>query len=167
VSSSLLPSALKGRPAGRLAAAALVLAWTCAAQFLWVVETPAPDARTPASVRVVLATGFECLAKPKTAPAPKQTPAPKSAPSKSSRALSDGTAPAAPKAPCFRRALSGDLDVLAFLATFQVDGVPPLVHAAPTGAEGITAAPDAPGIPPQLAGVPATQGPRPPPALSL
>jgi hypothetical protein len=116
---------------------------------------------------VVLATGFECLAKPKTAPEPKQTPAPKSAPAKSSRALPDGMTPSAPKAPAFRRALSGDLDVLAFLTTFQVDGVPPLIHASPTGAEGITAAPDAPGIPTQFAGVLCTQGPRPPPALSL
>ena len=152
------------RPAGRLAAAALVLAWTCAAQLLWVVETPAPDARGPASVRIVLATGFECRAKPKTAPEPQQTPAPKSAPAKSSRALPDGMTPSAPKAPCFRRALSGDLDVLVLLATFQADGVPPLIHAAPAGVEGIT---DAPGIPPQFAGVLCTQGPRPPPALSL
>jgi hypothetical protein len=155
------------RPAGRLAAAALVLAWTSAAQLLWVVETPAPDAHTPASVRVILATGFECLAKPKTAPEPKQTPAPKSAPARSERAFPDGMTPSAPKAPCFRRALSGDLDVLALLAALRADGISAAVDALACGAAQVCAVPDGPGAPPQLAGMVSSHGPRPPPALSL
>jgi hypothetical protein len=148
-------------PAGRLAAAALVLAWACAAQFLWVVETPTSDAHAPASVRVVLATGLERLAAPQKPPASPQTPAPKTAPSKTSRALSDGAAPSGPKAPCLRRVLSVDLDGLAALADFV---------APPICAPLVLHAPDAPAAAdPVVAGasthVRCQRGARPPPVL--
>jgi hypothetical protein len=159
-----------------MAAAALVLAWTCAAQLLWVIETPAPDARTPASIRVVLATGLEGRAAPKTKLDLKHprdrangdpATAPKSAPAKSSPALSDGMTPAAPKAPCFRRALSGDLDVLALLAALHADGIPAAVDALACGAARVRARSDGPGAPPQLADMVSSHGPRPPPAPPL